>query len=50
MQRINGKRLSRKGFCVYSAGKVLADFLRTEGRKESNYAGWQAFSGWRASA
>ncbi len=29
-----------------SAGEVLADFLRTETRKESNWAGRQAFSGW----
>ena len=47
MQRINGKRLSRKRFCVCSAGKVLADFLRTETRKESNLAGRWALSGRR---
>ena len=33
-----------------SAGEVLADFLRTETRKESNWAGQQAFSGWRDTA
>ncbi len=47
MQRINGKRLSRKGFCVCLAGEVLADFLRTETRKESNLAGRWALSGRR---
>ncbi len=50
MRCINGNRLSRKGFCVCSAGVVLADFLRTETRKESNWAGRQAFSGWRDTA
>ena len=33
-----------------SAGEVLADFLRAETRKESNWAGQQAFSGWRDTA
>ena len=47
MQRINGKRLSRQGFCVCSASEVLPDFLRTESKKESNWTGKQAFSGWR---
>jgi hypothetical protein len=44
VQHINGKRLSRKGFCVCSAGEVLADFLRTETRKESNLPGRWALS------
>ena len=47
MRCINGNRLSRKGFCVCSAGEVLADFLRTETRKESNLAGRWALSGRR---
>jgi hypothetical protein len=38
MQRINGKRMSRKGFCVGSAGEVLANLLQTETRKESRRA------------
>ena len=50
VQHANSKRLSRQGFCVRSAGEVLADFLRTETKKESNWTGKQAFSGWRASA
>ncbi len=33
-----------------SDGEVLADFLRTETRKESNWSGRQAFSGWRDTA
>ena len=44
MRRINGNHLSRKGFCVCSAGEVLADFLRTETRKESNLPGRWALS------
>ena len=47
MRRINGNHLSRKGFCVCSAGEVLADFLRTETRKESNLPGRWALSGRR---
>ncbi len=46
VQHANSKRLSRQGFCVRSAGEVLADFLRTETKKESNWTGKQAFSGW----
>ena len=47
MRRINGNCLSQEGFCVCSAGEVLADFLRTETRKESNLAGRWALSGRR---
>ena len=44
MRRINGNCLSQEGFCVCSAGEVLADFLRTETRKESNLPGRWALS------
>ncbi len=44
MRRINGNCLSQEGFCVCSAGEVLADFLRTETRKVSNLAGRWALS------
>ncbi len=47
MRLINGNCLSQEGFCVCSAGEVLADFLRTETRKESNLAGRWALSGRR---
>jgi hypothetical protein len=47
MRRINRNCLSQEGFCVCSAGEVLADFLRTETRKESNLAGRWALPGRR---
>ena len=47
MRRINGNCLSQECLCVCSAGEVLADFLRTETRKESNLAGRWALSGRR---